>query len=126
MSFETGKFVAFKSGEDMSGNKNRFVKYDPTDTTGGTMKKGVADGLEVGIQMNTPGSAVGSTLEVAKAGGGGKVVLAEAVVAGDLLKSDAAGAAVKAASGEKALAGASKDGAIGDVVPVVIDNTQKA
>lgn len=78
----------------------------------------------IGISANSLADgqvAAGSVVEVFMPGGGGKMILGEAVVKGDDLVPDANGAGVKPnAEGDQIIARALKAGAAGDVIPVIV------
>lgn len=75
----------------------------------------------IGINMSSDVTAAEDDMEIAMPGGGALALLAEAVSAGDDLVPDSNGAFVKVnAAGDQLLCRAVKDGAIGDLCPVIV------
>lgn len=116
MAFPKAFMLGFKSGEDLSANKNRFVHFDATVANGDTVKKVGAGGRAIGIQMNTPSSS--GPIE-ASVKGGAKLECGGTVSAGEKLKSDASGRGIRVSgAGDWVNAIALADGVVGDLIPV--------
>ena len=116
MSFFQPKIHGFKSGADLSGHENRFVKPDSTVANGEQVVKSGAGDRAVGIQMNVPNST--GPVEVSILGGA-KLVLGGTVSLGNRLKSDANGKGVViAGAGDEVVAVAEADGVLDDIIPV--------
>lgn len=124
MAFFKSVFHGFRSGEDQSAHENRFVKFDPADGTGQTMRKAGAGDKTHAIQMNAPTTNVGSPIEAAVMGGA-KLKLGGTVKAGERLKSDPTSRGIRiTAAGDNVGAEASADGVIDDIIPVKIVDYQ--
>lgn len=71
------------AGEDLSANKDRFVKFDGSDL----LVAADAASKPIGIQTNKPAS--GETVGLAEVGETGRLKIGATVTAGDYLKPDA-------------------------------------
>ena len=88
----TPKIQTFKAEADLSSDKYRFVKFGSNPRE--VVKSG-ANNNAIGILQNDP--ELGAFAEVAKIGGGSFAIAGGTITQGDLLESDANGAAILAA-----------------------------
>lgn len=114
-SYNKPRIVTKIANADLSAKQYHFAKYTAAKDGKEISISGSGD-KAVGVIMNKPG--LNDDAEVAKFGGGALVKLAEAVSAGNSIKSDANGQGVLGTIGTFCPAIAEEDGVIGDVISV--------
>lgn len=114
-SHSTPRIDGFKAGADLSAKQYCFVVFGADDEHVVAAGAGVAP---IGIVQNAPTAE--RMAEVAKQGGGAKLLIAGVVTRGDFVKSDANGAGLAAVAGDKYGAMAMASGVAGDVIPVEV------
>jgi len=118
----TPNMQSFKTGEDLSSNQYRFVKFHTTADQ--VVAIDAATDIPCGVQMNAPES--GEAVDVAMIGGGAKLEVDAGIAAGNFIGSGADGKGEKVSAGSGTLccaiadAMSSSTSSSGDVIPVVL------
>lgn len=111
--------ITLRAAADLSENQFYFAAVD---TDGfADLPAGAGDPI-AGVIQNKPGAATGAADEAAsiRVYGVSKVVLGDTVAAGDLVTTDATGAAVTAATGDYVAGVALMGGDAGEIVSVLL------